>query len=279
MLLLSACLQLRAYYLFDDSDSESRRQGLIRAYATAVSLISEIERADVNHDFVRYLQHPLMRVADVAAVLIMKVVHSTYAQHVDVQSGKRVFNVFLSMSRQCCVEDNDLMGRMRKILAQLWNVHRSLSLQREEPPALNRKSRGFFSVVHDALWLWRDNFGGQPGNGAPALPPSILSPAKAPTHTSFTDDDLSPSVPSSTTTLRAHPRALSTAQQPEQMALPDQSAIAQESGGPGYLPDTFDISLDEENWMWNVGFPSLGTMDFVDMYPTTNAGLPPEYHM
>lgn len=48
-------------------------------------------------------------------------------------------------------------------MAQLWTVHHSRTVRREQEPNLTVKSRGGVSVLHDGLWTWREKFGGQEG--------------------------------------------------------------------------------------------------------------------
>jgi hypothetical protein len=174
---LSACLQLRAYWLFDDEDSFSRREGIVKAFDTAVHFISELQCGETDSSPVRYITFVTSRTCFTAAILISKVIHSSYAQYVDTERGKQIFNTSISLFRQCCVEDNDIYGRITKVLAQLWSIHMGIAGHSQYPPRLSIKSRLFFSITQDALWQWREEYAGKPNNGAPSLPPPIMTPS------------------------------------------------------------------------------------------------------
>lgn len=182
MMFFSACFQLQAYWLLDDEDSSARRDGVIKAFDTAIQLIAELESADRSDLPVKYLTFSTLRVAFTAAILISKVIHSRYGTYIDFERGKQAFNMSISLFRKCCVEDNDMHGRTTKVLAQLWSIHKRLSgTGVQQPPQLSLKSRLFFSIAHDALWQWREQHAGQPDNGAPSLPPPLMSPVSTST--------------------------------------------------------------------------------------------------
>lgn len=58
------------------------------------------------------------------------------------------------------LEDNDLPGRMSKILTQLWSAYARMGPIDEEP-TLKLRTRHAASLLHDILWCWRETFGGQ----------------------------------------------------------------------------------------------------------------------
>jgi hypothetical protein len=168
---------LRAYWLFDDIESSARKEGVIKAYDSAVRFIDKLQSGEKNGSPGRYLTYFITRVGFAAAIFISKVVHSSYGVYIDVERGKQVFNTSISIFKQCRVEDNDMYGRTTKVLAQLWSIHKGLSEQTRQPPRLSLKSRLLFSIVHDSLWQWREVYAGQPNNGAPNLPPPFMSPS------------------------------------------------------------------------------------------------------
>ncbi|KAH8891577.1 hypothetical protein GQ53DRAFT_823598 [Thozetella sp. PMI_491] len=176
--LLSACFQLRSYWLFEDEDSAPRREGVIEAFDTAIQYINALQQGGNEGTPGIYLPLLNLRVAFTAAIFISKVVHSSYGQYVDTELAKDTFNACVSICKQCSVEDNDIEGRTTKVLPQLWSIQKTLFEKSPRiPPRLGLKSRLFLSLVHDALWQWRDEYAGQPSNGAPSLPPPFMSPA------------------------------------------------------------------------------------------------------
>ncbi|KIV95199.1 hypothetical protein PV10_02878 [Exophiala mesophila] len=270
VVLLSARLQLQAYYLFNDTDSTERRLGVIKAYDTAIELILRIKAGDSINDFIRCAFGAVRTVSMIAAILIMKVIHSSYSSFINIPEGRRAFNAFLLLARQGSIEDNDLFGRANKILTQLWVVHRSFLQEQQKHPTLTHKSRSFFSVASDSLWLWRDRFGGQPDNGAPPLVRTIVhipapqSKPQAPKDTAGNGNALE--TPAASPNLHHN---LTSPLQPDQwIAEPDQSTFPLDSLETGQVLASLEsMQPVDQNWIWDLGFPSLSTSEF-NMWPT-----------
>ena len=177
MFLLSACFQLRAYWLFDDDDSTSRREGVLKAFDAAVQFVHSLQRGETAGSPARYLTFLHLRVCITAAIFISKVVHSSYGQYVSKEVGKQTFNYCISIFKRSSVEDNDMDGRTTKVLVQLWSIHAGLAQELpQSPPRISLKSRSFLSIAHDGLWEWRERYHGQPSNGAPKFPPPVITP-------------------------------------------------------------------------------------------------------
>lgn len=258
MLLLCTSLQLRAYYFFETSTSESRKRGILQAYATSINLISRIHNEDKGTKFIEFCPSHFPHSLVMAAIIIMKTIGSSYGRFIDVEKGKRAFNSVLFMLRRYSVEDNDLKGRLGKILTQLWNVHQSLPARREQEPSLRVKTRLSASVLHDSLWMWREQFGGQP-----KTPPLAL-------------DTQSPLVPQ---LLGSAPEIQTS--QPQQIDNNYPIAFGQSQQNSYPAPGSFGMFDGSTNpdldWIWEVGFPSLIPVD-IDYdalsTSTTTGGFP-----
>lgn len=181
--------------MFDDTETPARREGIIKAFNTGMRLIEEVQLGKTNGSPVKYLTFLTLRLCLTAATFLSKVLHSAYRQHVDIERGTNAFNATISICKQCCVEDNDMNGRATKYLAQLWTIHTTMVENSQQPPSLSIKSRLFFSIVHDSLWLWREKYAGQPNNGAPSLPPPLISPTASKTYLDPSPDGLSQTNP------------------------------------------------------------------------------------
>jgi hypothetical protein len=144
---------------------------MIRAYDTAIDLVALIESREKSGHSFKYLTLLSSMVCFSAAVLVSRVIHSSYGQLVNTEKGRQTFSTCIYIFRQCSVEDNDMPGRVSKTLAQLWSIHQGLDKDCKQPPRLSLKTRMFFSIVQDSLWLWREIYGGQ---GAPSLPPPFM---------------------------------------------------------------------------------------------------------
>lgn len=173
--LLSAAFQLRGYWLLEPQESTDRRAGIIRAFDNVLDLVSEIESGDNGTLPIRFSAWSVYVTCIAGAVYISKVVHSAYRPYIDVDRGKRAFNSCLLVLKRCSIEDNDLPGRSTRLMAQIWNIYQGQSIKLRKTPTLRIASRMLFSMVYDALWDWREKYGGLPSNGAPSLPPPFVT--------------------------------------------------------------------------------------------------------
>jgi hypothetical protein len=154
-----ASLQLRTYYFFVKHNIEARKEGLLRAYAAALALITRCGDAENVWQFTKYAPDGWHHILAMAAMLIMKIVHSSYAKYVNANEGEMAFNSVVSLMRKASVQEYDVRFRVSIVLTQLWGVHQSVSTRKDQEPSLNVRSRLGASVLHDALWQWRERFG------------------------------------------------------------------------------------------------------------------------
>ncbi|CAG9998502.1 unnamed protein product [Clonostachys byssicola] len=186
---LAASFQLKSYSLFDDDDSVDRRLAVLRAFDLGVQYIEVLRQAEKDGFPPRYAPFMTLRICLSAAVFISKVIHSSYGKFVDQRVGKAAFSACIPFFKQSSVEDNDMAGRTTTILSQLWVIHKDLfDASSDTPPRLSVKSRSFASIAHDGLWQWRERYAGTPSNGAPSIPPPLISPV------SMAVDDSPPAV-------------------------------------------------------------------------------------
>jgi hypothetical protein len=137
--------------------TEIRKLGLLKAYTSAISVISKCVEAEKSWGFLKYAPNGYLQILCMGAMLVMKIVHSSYSQYIDVNEGKRAFDSVVAL-RLATPNKFDLRNRIRKILEQLWSLHHSLTQVREQEPSLRVKSRLGASVMHDALWTFRDQY-------------------------------------------------------------------------------------------------------------------------
>jgi hypothetical protein len=159
ILLDMVSLQLGTFYFFMKEHTEVRKLGLLKAYTTAVSVISKSVEADKAWGFLKNAPNGYLQILCTGAILVMKIVHSSYSQYIDVDEGKRAFDSIVALKLTAPDKDydrDDLRDRIRRVLEQLWSLHHSLTLAREREPSLRVKSRLGASVMHDALWTFRD---------------------------------------------------------------------------------------------------------------------------
>lgn len=165
--------------MFDELESPARKEGIIKAFNTGVRYVEALQLGEADGHPVKCLGLLNLRICIAVALFLSKVLHSTYRQYVDVDAGTNAFNSTISAYKQSSVEDNDTNGRSTKFLAQIWAIHADMFETCPQPPSISIKSRLFFSIVHDCLWQWREKYAGKPSNGAPSLPPPLISPGSS----------------------------------------------------------------------------------------------------
>jgi hypothetical protein len=252
-------MQLQTYHFFDESDSEERRLGVVMAYGTALEYIELVERHDQTSQLPHYFPTVLPAMFETAAVIVMKVVNSSYAIYVDVEKGRRAFNYIVLLARLCSVQDSDLQGRISRILAQLWNVHQAQAREQPKPPGLRLKSRGIGSVIQDSVWTWRERFGNQPDNGRPSIPAPVVSSVD-PVETSDEPFAL-PTMPMETASI-TNLSGSNMGSGP--VSLLGNDTLNQQfdaSAGAALILGDADYWQEDHDWMWNVGYPSLTGVD------------------
>jgi len=142
-------------------------------------------------------------------------------------------------------------------LAQLWTVHHSRTVRRGQEPNLRVKSRLGASVLHDGLWTWREEFGGQ---GDPPSRP--LDPFSNPTPLPLSKSPAS--------IVQQQPAVAKT--QEISLEICDgqvqQQQMVQSNTSNQNIHDMNNLASDLSNfdWIWDVGFPSLLPID-IDSHP------------
>jgi transcriptional regulatory protein LEU3 len=148
-------LQLQIFYFFDGIQAQKRKEGLMKCYETASTMIQTMISAEVDLSSVLYAPAQAYRTVLVAGIVLLRILNSSYSELVDFKIGKQNFNTAIRMLRQHSLQDNDISGRASKILSQLWIHYQNSPSIRESPPSLQLKSRLGGSLLHDSLWTWR----------------------------------------------------------------------------------------------------------------------------
>ncbi|KAF9893322.1 hypothetical protein FE257_011754 [Aspergillus nanangensis] len=182
VILHGVALQLYVFYLLDDSESNSRKRGLIRAYVSASEVISLLNALETSSQVMEHGPIQYFRILSMAALFILKLTYSNLSVLIDTDSGKRAFNLAVSLIRRASISDNDIQDRMSMILTQLWSVQ-SRNGQCDQKPGLKLRTRLSSSLIHDSLWAWREQFSGQQSLRVPGPSSTDIS------------DDISPGEP------------------------------------------------------------------------------------
>lgn len=242
----AAYLQLYIYYFFFDTGSNVRKEGLLKCYNTSLDLITMTSEEDKQSAFAIHCPNYHCQALTSAALVVLKILHSSYGKCLHSDRGKRAFNTVLSLLRRSSLQNNDLWGRGSMILTQLWGLYQRKPEKRDQEPTLRVKTRYAASVLHDSLWTWREEFGSQghvvPQTTVSLSPPSEIEPTPYP-------DSLGNEM--------SAPGEFNNANQPTGYGTEPHSGVENSADirgaslGPEAIPDA--------DWMWNIGFPTLPT--------------------
>lgn len=170
---LYASLQLRCYYFLEWRGKSSLREGILRAYQSALSLIRALEERETEVQLLSRGPVLFQNALSVASTLTLKILRSHYSQMVDVEEGRRSFKVSVGLMRKCSLELNDLPGKFSKILAQLWHTTPDEGTQ---STGLSVTTRLAGSLLHDAIWKWSKKYGRQSSVSAGSPSSPVVTP-------------------------------------------------------------------------------------------------------
>ncbi|KIW12127.1 hypothetical protein PV08_09402 [Exophiala spinifera] len=264
----SARLQLQTYHFLQPIKSITRKQGLLRLYHTAMTVVSQMKAATASVDFRHCAPRYFGQMLKHAALVLMKILHSSYARLVDVDTGRHAFNLAISMHRDMTVETNDFHDRAHTILDHLWSLHRDSRSNLQADPTLKLNTRLSGSLLHDALWMWRDRYSadeletrrlGRPPRALPSIiqhSPSVTTSSREDTRKLIQmESDLGTTGGSAA--LRSNP---------DNAAMNDQISMVDAQMGMPISLDSFDMmntylapdmeasGLFYPDWMWDDNF-------------------------
>lgn len=156
-----AQLHLRLFALLDLRNTPP----LLSLYQTCSNFISQLTSSGVDGiDVLIHCPYYIFQLLLACGFTLLKLLRSPFAQYVDIEAGKSLFNSTISACRKISISNNDLPGRLADVLAQLWawgnkpDTTCSDSGIRVGQVPLAVKSRMSMSVVYDCLWRWRKEF-------------------------------------------------------------------------------------------------------------------------
>ncbi|KEF58997.1 uncharacterized protein A1O9_03840 [Exophiala aquamarina CBS 119918] len=92
---LHAALQLRSYYLLERSPKTALKEGILKAYRAALSLIEKCQQEETESKLLTCGPFLFQRGLCVACTFGLKVLRSEYAQLVDAEEGRKASNLGL----------------------------------------------------------------------------------------------------------------------------------------------------------------------------------------
>lgn len=159
--LTAARLILQCNYFLEETQNERRMKGILRAYSTAVSLITTTISHEVACEELPYTPPSSSRMIFLAALVIFRVLHSRYAAssyaELDKSAGHVLYRAASLALRQLSVQcdEKDIPTRASDVLNELWRGAESdIDLQSREP-TFRVRSRMGGGLLFDCLFIWR----------------------------------------------------------------------------------------------------------------------------
>lgn len=120
-----------------------------------------------------YATNYILQMIIAAGFTLLKLLNSFFADQIDLEYGRQLFNRTIWAIRSISVSPNDLPSRLAEVLVQLWRGGGSgMKVPRSESNAggdsslqLKVKCRMSMSLVYDSVWRWREEFQAQ-GRGS-----------------------------------------------------------------------------------------------------------------
>lgn len=157
--LLASQLRLQCLFmLYDNSSSEIRSSGILRAYKTATDLINTVLSEVDAHQHLAYAPSLFFRHIFSAAIVIIRVLHSTSSIDLDYDRGHILVNAaaFALSQLSSHQKQKDQAARMSDLLRWCWSAAESSSTMRQRDLRLHVKSRMGASLVYDCLMCFRN---------------------------------------------------------------------------------------------------------------------------
>jgi hypothetical protein len=168
--LLGAMLHYQCLYFLQEARQreEQKKSGILRAYKTASSIISRTIGHGSAYDELIYAPIGILRIVCTAALVIFRVLHSTYTltdsihsttpQQLDRNAGQILYHSACFIIQSCSVhhDDQDFLTRMTGMLEALWRYGETDVELRNQEPTSRVKSRMGASIVFDCLRIWRE---------------------------------------------------------------------------------------------------------------------------
>jgi hypothetical protein len=159
-------LHLRLSAFFDSTTSRDYHQDLLAVYfATTAFLEAALAVETPVGAVLVYSTNYIYQMMLAASFSLLKLANSFFANHIDLDHTKTLFNKAIWALRSISVTSNDLPERLAEVLAQLWRHggagQRKGALGSGEMDGslqLKVRCRMSMSLVFDSIWRWREDF-------------------------------------------------------------------------------------------------------------------------
>ncbi|KAF2666101.1 hypothetical protein BT63DRAFT_427895 [Microthyrium microscopicum] len=163
-------VHLRLFVFFDDPASPPYQLNLNELYNAASEFLKATFNTGVS---LQHMPNYIYQMMLAAAVALLKLLHSFFAEFVDREGGEDLFWETIKAIREMSVKTNDLPQRLAEVFAQMWQVDTerlesevaSNGTKSSDVPGasltLKRRNRMSMSLVFDSIWRWKDEIDGK----------------------------------------------------------------------------------------------------------------------
>jgi hypothetical protein len=157
-------LHLRLSVFFDDSSSQNYQLSLNELYNSAKGFL--VSAFACGKDL-KYAPNYILQMILAAAVALLKLLNSFFAQVVDRDAGEELFWSTITAIRDMSVKPNDLPQRFAEVFAQMWKADAERTTENigdginDSRLVIKRRSRMSMSHVFDCVWKWREEIQGK----------------------------------------------------------------------------------------------------------------------
>ncbi|KAL4800763.1 hypothetical protein BDV19DRAFT_352106 [Aspergillus venezuelensis] len=160
----------------EQEQQQRRKDGILRAYKTAVSMITLCISHDRALDDLSHAPTQTVRIIFLAALVIFRVLHSSFHPFIPVQaypslvdsvstttanSGRTLCGMACFALQRCSIargDEKDLPCRMVDLLREMWRAAEGDSLLCGQKPVVKVTSRMGAGVIFDSLDIWRRRY-------------------------------------------------------------------------------------------------------------------------
>lgn len=150
-------LLIQSMYFLADQTLEQSKQGALRAYTTAVNLLTTLISDDNTNDFLIHAPNVFLRIIVRAAFVIMRTLFSSHGTNLDLANGKNLYDTAVFFIRQMSVKlkEKDQPLRVAEALKVMWKHMEGQPAFRKQPPIVKIQSRLGATLLYDCLIYYR----------------------------------------------------------------------------------------------------------------------------
>lgn len=139
-------------------------EALSGLFTSACSVIETIDRFNTSTNICAtsplYFSYGIL----LACYTLLRLLKSSFVKYLDFEKSRRTFFLGIDIAKQMSTENNDIAAKNAVILSRLWNSDKVFRMaDGREYTTLKVRSRLAMGVVLDAVWWYRQEYGGFSG--------------------------------------------------------------------------------------------------------------------